>query len=388
MEDRTEVAMNIKGTNYRLQTSIKQACCFSVMLYDDDTPDRWSGDFTADYVQAITTKAGAQRSLQVFWKMMQCAIAGTSDEVSLTLLSEGEFRRMCAESQNKCSLSSAMFTSVEHMYVCIEHNTTFSSAKYPLKLKRQPYTHEELCAMIRALKGENRRLQANQAQAGQSELVQSLETQIYEMNRILKKVEKEKDDEIQYLKTKISDMEKKQAKANRVNRSFRAEPVRSRPAPRQTATAAGKRNSSIGRTSSERRQPARPRYGINSRNSSASGSARSSAAGSRRSSAQSSRRSSAVGSARSSAAGSARSSAAGSRSSSRCSNGSFKRFDPTEWVKNRKSGNSSRNSSRNQSPAAGRPRKAPARNPSFRAENSNSDNMQRIRALIQRKYKY
>lgn len=403
MEDKAEANLNINGTNYRLQVSIRQACSFNVSLFDDDKPDRWTGDFAAEFIERMTRQAGSYKPVQTFWKMLQYAISEASDEVVLSILTEGDVGRLRPGSQS----SSTMFTSVENMYLIIEHRTTFGQAKYPLKLKRQPYSNEELCAMIRALKSENRKLLNNQSQASQTELVHSLEAQICDLNKIMKRLASEKDETIHELKQKIAELEKAQTKRNKaanapVGRLARKQETAAKPRqPVRTTATTTRRNNSVGKSTDRKPVASRPgavprtRYsGVSSGTGSARSSARSSATGSARSSAAGSRKSSAVGSARSSAAGSRNSSAQHSaRSSSRCSNGSFKRFDPTEWVRNRQSGNSSRNSSRGASPASRTKKQTPMRSGSgsgsvLRSSGAFADDMSRIRARIQQKYRY
>jgi coiled-coil domain-containing protein 61 len=314
LDDQMETAFSLRGTNYRLQISICQVTTFSISLYDDDQLERWVGDFTAPFIEDLTRKAGSARSANLFWKMLQFAIAGTSSDITFDILSGQDVARMKSDSGGPSRINA----NTENMYLIICYVTSFDQVRYPLLLHKKPYAPEEWRAIVRSLKSDNRKLQSQVAASNQSEVVHSLEAQLRDISAKMRDMLGEKDRTITDLKQKIASLERAQVRA------------------RKEAAAA------------KAREPVAKRKVEQVRRPSTGGQSASSGAASR-------------------------------RSSSRGSNGSFKRFDPTEWLRNRQSPASSRGSSRRPSPTV-RPRKQVQQRP--------ETNLNRIRALVNQRYKY
>ncbi|KAH0788783.1 hypothetical protein GPJ56_007465 [Histomonas meleagridis] len=204
--EQIEAAFSVRGTNYKVRITVRQADVFNVLLLDEDIPDRWSGDFTGSFIEEMTRATGSFKRVSVFWKMLQVAISGTSEEVSLNILSQQDILALQKKSQLS---SSSLKPTDDKKYLVITQSTQFDSVKYPLMLVRKPYTNDELCAIIRGLKSENRRLLTRITQPPkQKDEIHSLEMQIYEINNTLKKVTEEKDAIINSLRRKISILEK------------------------------------------------------------------------------------------------------------------------------------------------------------------------------------
>jgi coiled-coil domain-containing protein 61 len=325
MEEQMEAAFSLRGTSYRLQISICQVTTFSISLYDDDQLERWIGEFSAPFIEDLTRKAGSARSANVFWKMLQFAIAGTSSDITFDILSGQDVARMKSDSGGSLRIN----PNCENMYLIVCYVTSFDQVRYPLLLHKKSYMPDEWRAIVRALKNDNRKLQNQVGASNQSELVHSLETQVYDLNAKMRDMLDEKDRTIADLKKKITTLEKAQVRASKETAATKA------------------------------RQPITKRKANQLRRPSAGGQSASSSAGSRRSS---------------------------TRSSSRGSSGSFKRFNPTEWIRNRQSsassGGSSWGSSSGPSPTV-RPRKKVNQ-----VRPRPETNLNRIRALVNQRYKY
>ena len=311
-----------------------------------------------------------------------------------------------SQSQSQTQVSMSQINLGEARYFILEQHTEFDRVKYPLRLICKPYSTDELKQIIRALRSENKRLASSEQTSTQREKVQALEQQIYDLNGSIRRLADEKDQIISSLRTQISDLEEKarirnasksQNGGNSRQKTFRNNSnirnnnsnygYSSASNNRNTPNTKRKPNTSITSGSNRTGLSSSNRYQSNVRNSRFS-SASSSAASSRRSSANSSRRSSAAGSRKNSANGSARSSASNSRPSSRSSNGSYKRFDPTAWVKShQQSGGGSRNNSRNQSPAnAHKPVKRTGSSSRSGGITPTDAHLKRLHALVQKKY--
>lgn len=402
MNESVESSFIDKGTHYKISLNVQQADTFSIILLDEDQTDRWEGIFNGQTITNLTTRVGYKKKVQIFFKMLQNAILRNSDQVSFNILTNDQIEELKGSSsqsseQNTSVVQSAMRDS---RYLILVQQTEYEIVRYPLRLLNKPFSVDELKGIIRLLKGENKRLANSEQANSQRERVQALEQQIYDLNGSIRHLAEEKDSIIANLRQQIENLEEKarvrasknaygsiasRQKNLRNNSGNNSTNIRSNYGNHSRNTPSSQKKSGInsgitrsGISSSKYRSNIK-----NSRNSSGF----SSAAGSRKSSAVGSRQASANGSRRNSALGSARSSAANSRPSSRSSNGSFKRFNPTEWVNSRKSsrGNSasnSRNASRNQSPAY-KPSKRVLSNKGVSPTNAH---LKRLRTLMEQKY--
>lgn len=393
MSETVEYSFVDKGIHYQIQLSVQQSDTFSILLIDEDQPDRWEGLYNGQIISKLTTSAGNTKKIQIFYKMLQNAILGNSNEVSFTILSQRDINEMKNVSQsqtNDTNNSISQSIQNETRYFILEQHTEFDRVKYPLRLMNKPYSIEELKVMIRSLRSENKRLSGYEQSNSQREKVRNLEQQIYDLNGSIRQLAEEKDQTIESLKKKIADLEEK-ARTRNVSK------IQNNNISRQKTIRYSSNNNSnsISKNSSlTKKKQMVPTIGRGTTtakykfNNSRASSASSSAAGSRKSSASNSRKSSAAGSRKSSSANSRNSSARSSASNSRpSSRNSFKRFNPTEWVQSHQrnssannSRNGSRNNSRNQSPSG---YNSIDRN---KGVAQNDTHIKRLRALVQKKY--
>jgi hypothetical protein len=322
MGDPTESAFTLRGTNYRLKICLRESDTFEVILCDDDMLERWSATFDPVFIQQVTLKAGSVRTPSVFWKMLHHAVSGTSSDISFDILSPQDIAKMSTTTGSSVRINS----NTDNMYLIVSYLTSFDQLRCPLPLRKNPYTPDEWKAIVRALKAENKKLQSQPAPSSQ---LHSLESQITHLTMGMRKLSDDKNRVIDDLTKKISGLEKALAQA----RARHEKPSAPRkPPPRNPSQG---RRGSVGSSASNSKR--------GSRNSSAQNSARSSSTGSK---------------------------------------GSFKRFDPTGWVRSRQGSASSKGSGRKPSPGAR------AIRPAHPHAAKGDANLNRIRAMVNQRYKY
>lgn len=210
MEDEIETVFTSRNVKYRLKLSVKRADTIGILLLDEDTPDRWAADITAAYIHEVTIRVGQVKDIAIFWKMLQAAATGKSREVSLGIMTPED-----AAGLVRSSGSQSIIPRDDKRFLVVTHITEFQTSRFPLLLTRAPYSMEELQSMIRRLKAENTRLKAAKPPTPEdSELVQQLQLQIFELNGQMAAMCTEKDEEIEKLQKKI-DRLNNQLKTNR-----------------------------------------------------------------------------------------------------------------------------------------------------------------------------
>ena len=115
-----------KGIHYKIQLTIQQADTFSILLYDEDQPERWEGLFNGQSINQLTTRAGNTKKVQIFFKMLQNAILGNSKEVSFAILSQQDINEM--KSGSTSQMQSQSQSNISQMnsnlrYIILEQHT-------------------------------------------------------------------------------------------------------------------------------------------------------------------------------------------------------------------------------------------------------------------------
>ena len=64
---------------------------------------RWSGSFTADYVESLTSKTGNYKKLSVFARMLAGALDGSADSVYVDLLTAGDLEALRERKRGRAS---------------------------------------------------------------------------------------------------------------------------------------------------------------------------------------------------------------------------------------------------------------------------------------------
>lgn len=198
MEDHINAAFSARGRQYSIDVSINGNDSFCIDLYDEETIERWSSDFSSTYIEEITKKAGMLKRLSVFWRMIQTAFSGTSNEVSYDILTSEDVANLQKRSHSKSKKPSD-----DKRYFIITQVTEFDKIHFPLSLKRNAFTCEELVELVKGLKKENKHLKKS---AG-SDKIQRLEAQIYDLNSAYDRMCEEKDTIIRDLQKHINSIQ-------------------------------------------------------------------------------------------------------------------------------------------------------------------------------------
>jgi hypothetical protein len=137
------------GSHYSLRLTLRPASAFSLLLINDDIPERWEGTFSSNHVRELTTKAGFAKNYQTFTQMIQLAITNASDELSFDVISPVDV-----------GVDPSPDDPNERRYFVLIQTTQFDSISYPIPLIRRPFNAEELKFIIRQYRQENLALRA------------------------------------------------------------------------------------------------------------------------------------------------------------------------------------------------------------------------------------
>jgi hypothetical protein len=135
------------STHYSLRLTIRPASAFSILLINDDIPERWEATFSASEIRALTTRAGLTKAYATFAQMIQLAIAEQSAELSFDIISPLDV-----------GVDPAPDDPDDRRYLVIVQTTQFDSISYPLPLARRPFSTDELRLIIRQYREDNRAL--------------------------------------------------------------------------------------------------------------------------------------------------------------------------------------------------------------------------------------
>jgi hypothetical protein len=136
-------------THYSLRLTLRLASAFSLLLINDDIPERWEGTFSAGRIRELTTRAGLAKTYSVFVQMLQLALSSSSEELSFDVIAPTDV-----------GVDPAPEDEDERRYFVLVQTTQFDSISYPLPLVRRPFTYEELKIIIRQYRQETIALRA------------------------------------------------------------------------------------------------------------------------------------------------------------------------------------------------------------------------------------
>lgn len=83
-------------TNYVVNLTVKGGSMLSVEIEETVSNERWSGDFTSQYVEEITHKAGNFKKFSVFCKMLVSALDKENDSVYVDVLTYADLETLKA----------------------------------------------------------------------------------------------------------------------------------------------------------------------------------------------------------------------------------------------------------------------------------------------------
>jgi hypothetical protein len=168
LDENLDVTFDRHGTHYSMRISLMPASTFSVILVNDNLPDRWEGQFTSSFVNEMTAKVGRAKRFDIFVKMLHLAATGSSPELSFDILTAAEISTDLDPDENK-------------LYLVLTHMTQFDEIRYPLILLNQPFTTDELKLMIRQYRQDNLALRRELQQTQGHQQMDSIEAQLDEI---------------------------------------------------------------------------------------------------------------------------------------------------------------------------------------------------------------
>lgn len=257
MQDRIEAVFNIRDHNYKFAIETRTSKSFIVELLDEDTWERWSSEINTQILKEMSKKVGTEKRISVFWRMMQTAIEGTSNEISFDVLSTADVNSL----KTKLNPNHKSTTKEDKRYIILTQTTEFEKISFPLSLNQNPLTSSEYGEIIKNLRHENAQLRS---QTGQ-EQIQFLQAELNELNQAYVMLENEKNAEINELKTIIQRLQ------NELQYSSRTKPqpqTKPRPPRAGSVTSASSRNSSVSRGSTRSKGSMNSQGSIHSRGSS------------------------------------------------------------------------------------------------------------------------
>ena len=189
LPDDLEVTFFRRSVHYSMKLSIKDTSTFNIVLINDDIPERWESDFTSAFVQEITTRVGNTKRFAIFVKMIQMAVTGATDEVSFDVLTPEEALR---------GQQSMVRSTDDKMYFVLNHVTQFENVHFPLPLKINPFTVEELKIIIRKYRKENLKLRNELEGSQQHDRINFLESQLQDINETLTEIAPSRTPKLRY----------------------------------------------------------------------------------------------------------------------------------------------------------------------------------------------
>ena len=138
-----------RGVEYTLQLLVRgELLCVEVA--DDLACDRWKSEFSIESIEEITQKTGSFKSFSIFVRMLETALHGTTETVSLDLLTYADLEELRARksgsSRNIASSILSGNTGVNNTginqgntkrYLIMTYNSDFDRVYYPLPLVYQ-----------------------------------------------------------------------------------------------------------------------------------------------------------------------------------------------------------------------------------------------------------
>ncbi|EAX85332.1 hypothetical protein TVAG_022530 [Trichomonas vaginalis G3] len=213
MQDRIEAVFNIRDHHYRIGIETRSSKSFGVDLLDEDIWERWSSDFNASYIKEISRKAGAEKRISIFWRMLQTAIEGTSNEISFDVLSTADVNSL----QTKLNPNYKSKDTEDKRYIILTQTTEFEKINFPLSLKQNPLTAAEYGDIIKTLRHENAQLRS---QSG-ADKIQNLQAELRQLHQAYIMMEDQKNAEINDLRLQLQQLQ------NEVSYNRRSRPQRS-----------------------------------------------------------------------------------------------------------------------------------------------------------------
>ena len=131
-----------------------------------ETGERWTGAFSADYIESLTSKTGNYKALGTFARMLSGALDGTADSVFVDLLTARDLEQLRARKRGAPAPSEAPLPS-DRRYLIVTYAAEFDRVHYPLPLdaEAQP-SRSSLQRQLRRCRARLQRAQPAPQQGG------------------------------------------------------------------------------------------------------------------------------------------------------------------------------------------------------------------------------
>jgi coiled-coil domain-containing protein 61 len=135
--------LDFHGTRYLVVVQAS-AAVLSLEVEQYDTNDRWSAEFTSQYIEEITHKAGSFKKYSTFVKMLMSSFSKESDSVTVDLLTYADLEALKqrklghagASQGSSATMSQSRTTAAQQSkrYVILTYSGEFDRVHYPLPL--------------------------------------------------------------------------------------------------------------------------------------------------------------------------------------------------------------------------------------------------------------
>jgi hypothetical protein len=144
-----EAVVTSGDAKYRI-TGHSNRDSFVLKVVNENLTDRWTSTYSAGFIDEITQKAGCAKRITVFWKMLADAATRESQSVTLEILTEAQIQQ--------ASRSRTSGESEDRLFVLLTQSSEYDCFRYPLPIKRVPFTRDECLETISLLYEDNRRM--------------------------------------------------------------------------------------------------------------------------------------------------------------------------------------------------------------------------------------
>mgnify|MGYP000092432367 FL=1 len=99
-----------------------------------ETGERWTGAFSADYIESLTSKTGNYKALGTFARMLSGALDGTADSVFVDLLTARDLEQLRARKRGSTVSTTDAPLPTDRRYLIVTYAAEFDRVHYPLPL--------------------------------------------------------------------------------------------------------------------------------------------------------------------------------------------------------------------------------------------------------------
>ena len=126
--------MSFHGVEYILQVELAESW-FQVEVEETESCKRWSGKFTQQYIEDITSKSGNFKKFSVFMKMLLMSLEHQSDSVIVDLLTFSDLEMLKSRKQNaQNKMQNVPAKVLKKRYLILTYAVEFDRVHYPLPL--------------------------------------------------------------------------------------------------------------------------------------------------------------------------------------------------------------------------------------------------------------